>query len=138
MHDFSFKYGFDEKAGNFQEKNYIESFGDGDYVRAEAIDDANGDGVNNASFGTPEDGSNGSMSMYVWERGGGKLLHVIAPAGIVGDYSVENAAFGPKVEDMPIKGGTAVIANDGDSNAPTLACNSIENVEEINGNNCAH
>ncbi len=134
MHDFSFRYGFDEKAGNFQEKNYIEPVGAGDYVEAEALDNANGGATDNASFGTPEDGGNGSMSMFVWSRGGGKLLHVTAPVGIAGDYDVTNASFGPRVEDMPIIGGTIVVANDGDNNAPTLACNPIENAEEIDGN----
>jgi len=61
-HDVLYRYGFDEVSGNFQQTNYT---GDGlgnDFVLAEAQD---GSGSCNANFGTPPDGQNGVMQMYV-------------------------------------------------------------------------
>ncbi|MFZ4635479.1 MAG: M36 family metallopeptidase, partial [Saprospiraceae bacterium] len=45
MHDITYRFGFDEKAGNFQENNYGRGGLGGDYVEAEAQD---GGGVDNA------------------------------------------------------------------------------------------
>jgi hypothetical protein len=63
MHDVSFRYGFDEAAGNFQEANHTGAGEDGDAVLAEAQD---GGGVLNANFATPPDGRPGRMQMYLW------------------------------------------------------------------------
>ena len=63
MHDVTFKYGFDEAAGNFQETNYSGEGLGADAVRAEAQD---GDFVLNANFATPEDGTPGRMQMFLW------------------------------------------------------------------------
>ncbi|MDA0141984.1 M36 family metallopeptidase [Solirubrobacter deserti] len=64
IHDVLHRFGFDEVAGNFQANNYNRGGGEGDYVRAEAQD---GNGVNNANFGTPaQDGGTPRMQMYVW------------------------------------------------------------------------
>jgi hypothetical protein len=63
MHDIYYNYGFDEAAGNFQQNNYgNDGFGN-DYVLVEAQD---GFGTNNANFGTPPDGSNPRMQMFLW------------------------------------------------------------------------
>lgn len=71
IHDVFYGYGFDERAGNFQEKNYERDgftwpFGDGDRVQADAQD---GGGVNNANFATPGDGSSPRMQMFIWQNG---------------------------------------------------------------------
>lgn len=63
LHDVLYHYGFDEAAGNFQENNYGNDGNDGDSVNADAQD---GSGTNNANFGTPPDGSNPRMQMYIW------------------------------------------------------------------------
>ncbi|MGH2691349.1 MAG: M36 family metallopeptidase [Actinomycetota bacterium] len=63
IHDVFYRYGFDEKSGNFQVNNYGHEGLGNDYVQAEAQD---GSGVNNANFGTPADGSRPRMQMYVW------------------------------------------------------------------------
>ncbi|RKP23342.1 zinc-dependent metalloprotease [Syncephalis pseudoplumigaleata] len=65
MHDISYHYGFDEPAGNFQERNYGNGGRGGDYVRAHAQSPA---GVNNADFLTPPDGQRPRMRMYIWTR----------------------------------------------------------------------
>ncbi|MGO3184055.1 MAG: M36 family metallopeptidase [Aequorivita sp.] len=62
FHDILYQYGFDEVAGNFQENNYGKGGLGNDYVFAEAQD---GSGTCNANFGTPPDGSNPVMQMYI-------------------------------------------------------------------------
>ncbi|KAI8065377.1 Fungalysin metallopeptidase-domain-containing protein [Gilbertella persicaria] len=68
-HDFFYRYGFDEKAGNFQQDNLgrgrDKDNGEGDAVIANAQD---GSGRNNANFATPPDGKHGKMRMYVWDQ----------------------------------------------------------------------
>jgi len=62
IHDLMYVYGFDEEGGNFQENNYGNDGADSDSVNAEAQD---GSGTCNANFGTPPDGNNPTMQMYV-------------------------------------------------------------------------
>lgn len=62
IHDVLFQYGFDEAGGNFQELNYSGNGVGGDSVDAEAQD---GSGTCNANFGTPPDGGNPRMQMYI-------------------------------------------------------------------------
>jgi len=61
IHDVLYQYGFDEVSGNFQENNYGNGGSGSDSVNA------NGQISTwcNATFGTPPDGSNPSMSMYI-------------------------------------------------------------------------
>ncbi len=63
MHDMSYQYGFDEPAANFQANNQGRGGAGNDFVYADAQD---GSGSNNANFGTPADGSNGRMQMYLF------------------------------------------------------------------------
>jgi extracellular elastinolytic metalloproteinase len=63
LHDIHYQYGFDEDAGNFQEHNYGAGGLASDPVEADAQD---GSGTNNANFGTPPDGSNPRMQMFIW------------------------------------------------------------------------
>lgn len=62
IHDVLYVYGMDEAAGNFQENNYGNGGLGSDSVNAEAQD---GSGTCNANFGTPADGGNPTMQMYV-------------------------------------------------------------------------
>ncbi len=63
MHDVWYQYGFNEASGNFQQNNYGRGGAGNDFVFADALD---GGGTNNANFGTPPDGSNPRMQMFVW------------------------------------------------------------------------
>ncbi|MCL4264015.1 MAG: M36 family metallopeptidase [Anaerolineae bacterium] len=72
IHDVFYEYGFTESAGNFQENNYGNGGLASDYVQAEAQD---GSGTCNANFGTPGDGGNPRMQMYICENGGGAPAH---------------------------------------------------------------
>ena len=47
--------------------------GSGDSVTADGQD---GDGMNNASFGTPPDGGNPTMTMYLWNGPSGEPLTI--------------------------------------------------------------
>jgi hypothetical protein len=69
MHDVFYQYGFDEASGNFQENNY----GNGG-VGSDSVD-ANGQvgNVCNANFGTPPDGQNPTMNMYICNGHDGNL-----------------------------------------------------------------
>lgn len=62
IHDVLHVYGFDEAGGNFQENNYGNGGLGSDSVNSEAQD---GSGTCNANFGTPPDGNNPTMQMYV-------------------------------------------------------------------------
>ena len=62
FHDIMYQYGFDELSGNFQQNNYGKGGLGNDYVLAEAQD---GSGTCNANFGTPPDGENPRMQMYI-------------------------------------------------------------------------
>jgi hypothetical protein len=80
IHDMMYQYGFDEAAGNFQENNYGNGGSGSDYVNAEAQD---GSGTCNANFGTPSDGNNPRMQMYVCNSRDGDLDNMV----IVHEYA---------------------------------------------------
>jgi extracellular elastinolytic metalloproteinase len=63
IHDVTYRYGFNEEAGNFQTTNYSGEGKGGDHVLAEAQD---GEFVLNANFSTPPDGQSGRMQMFLW------------------------------------------------------------------------
>ena len=80
MHDISYLYGFDEVSGNFQNSNQNRGGLGNDFVFADAQD---GSGTNNANFGTPEDGSNPRMQMFLWASSS-QLFNVNSPSSIAG------------------------------------------------------
>lgn len=127
MHDITYRYGFDEASGNFQDNNYGNGGAGGDEVQAEAQD---GGGQDNANFATPADGGSGRMQMYVWSRAGGKIVTVNAPGAITGSYSAQAAGdWGAPITNVPVTG-DVVVTNDGSAD-PTLGCN--EPVEDVTG-----
>jgi extracellular elastinolytic metalloproteinase len=84
VHDLFYRYGFDERAGNFQQHNFGRGGRGGDAVVAHAQDGA---GLNNADFMTPPDGQSGRCRMYLFNtadpyRDGdleaGVLIHELA------------------------------------------------------------
>lgn len=130
MHDVFYHYGFDEVGGNFQENNYGNGGSASDNVNADAQD---GSGTNNANFGTPPDGQNPRMQMYIWTAGGTpQIVEVFTPAGIAGTYNGQMATFGPGLPVTPITG-TFVLVDDGTGDTSD-ACDPIINGAAINGN----
>ncbi len=65
MHDLSYRYGFDEAAGNFQNSNLGRGGLGNDYVTALAQSSTD---VNNANFLPTPDGQRGRMRMYLFNR----------------------------------------------------------------------
>ena len=64
VHDKLYELGFTEAAGNFQNNNFGRGGAGNDAVQADAQD---GEGTNNANFGTPPDGSAPRMQMFVFD-----------------------------------------------------------------------
>ncbi|MGJ8683665.1 MAG: T9SS-dependent M36 family metallopeptidase [Nonlabens sp.] len=94
MHDIWYSYGFDEASGNFQSNNYGNGGLENDFVVADAQD---GSGFNNASFGTPADGGNPRMNMFLWNAPttGGVDPITLNNGNLAGTYSGVTAGFGP-------------------------------------------
>ena len=70
MHDFVYRLGFTESAGNFQTNNFGRGGTGNDSVRAEAQD---GSGTNNANFATPPEGSRPRMQQFLFTQGTSNL-----------------------------------------------------------------
>lgn len=68
IHDIQYQYGFDEQAGNFQEDNFGRGGSGSDSVNAQTQDNALGGSRCNANFGTPPDGGNPRMQMFVCDN----------------------------------------------------------------------
>ena len=67
IHDIQYQYGFDEVAGNFQEDNFGRGGAGSDSVNADA-QDTSFPSPCNANFGTPADGSNPRMQMFLCDN----------------------------------------------------------------------
>ncbi|MBK8620211.1 MAG: M36 family metallopeptidase [Saprospiraceae bacterium] len=124
IHDIIYQYGFDEQSGNFQTNNYGNGGLANDHVFADAMD---GEGLNNANFMTPADGSNPRMQMFLWNNG--SFLVANSPAPIAGLYQHEKASFGPSAFNLS---GNVVLGQD-NSNAPSLGCLPLINGNQIVG-----
>ncbi len=129
MHDIWYNHGFDESAGNFQENNYVNGGQGSDFVFADAQD---GSGLNNATFGTPPDGQNPGMTMFLWAPPGPLTDPLTIENGsLAGDYSASGSGFGEPLSATPITS-NLVLTTD---SSPDLndACNALTNAGQING-----
>ncbi len=124
MHDITYRFGFDEQAGNFQENNYGNGGAAADGVRSEALD---GGGENNANFATPADGGRGRMQMFLWSGQSGNIVTVNAPVLVQGTYYAQAGSFGAAIDADPVTG-EVVITDDGSgSNDATKNCTTPAN-----------
>ena len=136
LHDVMYQYGFDEVSGNFQQTNYTGEGAGNDFVFADSQD---GGGLNNATFGTPPDGSNPRMSMFLWSAAGdpGEAL-TINGGTLDGGYLGVPAGFGAQLpEDTPLVGNLALLEDNNDGGVSTDeidACDTIINGAELAGN----
>ncbi|KAG8978845.1 hypothetical protein FRB90_008299, partial [Tulasnella sp. 427] len=64
FHDTMYKYGFTEKAYNFQDDNFGKGGQGSDWVEMQV----QAPGENNADFATPPDGQPGHCNMYIWTQ----------------------------------------------------------------------
>ncbi|MCX7551577.1 T9SS-dependent M36 family metallopeptidase [Xanthomarina sp. F2636L] len=129
MHDIWYQYGFDEASGNFQENNYGSGGLGSDYVNAQGQD---GGGTDNANFGTPPDGQNPQMQMYLWSIPGGiQNLVTVNNSTVAGAYPAVNPATTPPNNITGI-GSTPVTADlvlvDDGTALPNEGCNPISSV----------
>lgn len=133
-HDIFYAYGFDEASGNFQWNNYGRGGLSGDPVIADAQDGA---GMNNAQFGSPPDGFDGRMEMFLFDQGAETAVVVNTPSGL-GSLNAGSAAFGPGAGSAGHPGpGNLVRAVDAANAAgPTTTdgCSAFSNPAEISGN----
>jgi uncharacterized repeat protein (TIGR01451 family) len=125
LHDITYKYGFDEQSGNFQDKNYTNRGAGEDFIKARALSGRLNGAANNAYFIPAPEGDNGVMSMFVWTRTKDTLLHVTTPANLAGHFETGIAGFGAEITNSPVSGAT-IWANDG-SLTPNLGCNALTN-----------
>lgn len=135
MHDIWYQYGFDEASGNFQANNYGNGGLANDYVRADAQDGNGANGsINNAFFGTPPDGNNPGMTMFLWAPAAGTGLQnlvTVNNGSLVGGYAAVNPATGagnniPGVGTTPVTADLQLV-NDSTADA-TLGCNAVASV----------
>ena len=129
MHDIWYHHGFDEVAGNFQSNNY----GNGGSQRDEVVADAqDGSGLNNATFGTPPDGQNPIMTMFLWAPVGPLNDPLEVSNGTAaGNYSGVEANFGGPLSTTPIDAQLALAI---DITADVLdACDPLSNTAFLDG-----
>ncbi|MEL6987036.1 MAG: M36 family metallopeptidase, partial [Bacteroidota bacterium] len=134
LHDYSYHYGFDEPAGNFQANNYGNGGAGNDWLRAEALD---GSATNNAVFGSGADGTAARMQMFYWGNQNlpdvdfNSTMSVSQPADIVGDYDYVAATFGSGIPEEGITGSLVLVE---DGTAPiNNGCEDLLNADDING-----
>ena len=129
-HDWSYYYGFDEQAGNFQLNNFGKGGRDNDLVEANGLD---GEDVGNANFSLTRDGSTGFLQMYKWNGGAGtSFLNIDAPAKIQGSVETGDCIFCPAIGSIATTGKVVVTedlaGNRGDG------CEEVLNAADVSGN----
>ncbi len=131
MHDIWFHHGFDEASGNFQTTNYTNLGFGNDFVFADAQD---GSGFNNANFGTPPDGFNPRMQMFLWSPPGSNAnARVdIQNGSLAGIYDGVGATFGEQLSSVPITSNVVLAVDTGTDIYD--ACEAITNTAALNGN----
>jgi cysteine-rich repeat protein len=130
LHDVLYQYGFDEAAGNFQENNYGRGGSEGDPVQADAQD---GSGTNNAQFGTPPDGFDPRMEMFLFTQVPAPSLQILTPAGIAGFYATSSAAFGASTLGLTDNMILALDSADAPGPSTTDACSALTNAGAVAG-----
>ncbi|MBW2361122.1 MAG: M36 family metallopeptidase, partial [Deltaproteobacteria bacterium] len=134
-HDLFYQYGFDEASGNFQENNYGRggpgALG-GDSVNADSQD---GSDSNNAQFGTPPDGLNPHMEMFIFTDAEPRV-EVTAPGSIASLYTARSAVFGPALGTAGVPGSVVQALDPADAAGPstTDACSALTNGGAVSGN----
>lgn len=137
MHDVWYHYGFTEAAGNFQLNNYGNGGVGSDEVQAFGQTGETMDQMNNARFGTPGEGQNPFMIMYMWtsNEGDDYLFSVNTTGEYQGDYSSQAANFGGAIPTTPITQNLAVVIDDnaGSGSDANDGCDNITNGVQLNG-----
>jgi len=130
LHDVLYQHGFDEPAGNFQQNNYGHGGTAGDPVQA---DDQDGAGVDNANFGTPPDGSQPRMQMFLWNQAPTPRLIVATPAAIAGTYAAGRGLFGAGSAGLAASLALALDPSDASGPSTTDGCSALTNAGSVAG-----
>jgi len=138
VHDIFYQYGFDEESGNFQFNNYGNGGVADDAVFADVQDGAD---TNNANFGTPPDGFNPRMQMFLWTSGQLPTDNLTISGGtIAGAYVSANPSTGSGPDgignitgpsETPVTG-LLVVVDDG-SAIPEEGCTALINAADVAG-----
>lgn len=134
MHDVWYQYGFTEAAGNFQLNNYGNGGSGSDEVYAFGQTGEAAGQMNNARFGTPSEGQNPYMIMFMWEsnQGDDHLFSVNTAGEHEGNYSAVLAGFGGGLPNPPITEDLVVIQDAGGVDVND-GCENISNGPALNG-----
>lgn len=137
MHDVWYQYGFTEAAGNFQQNNYGNGGIGNDQVYAFSQTGEAIGYMNNAMFGTPNEGGNPYMIMFMWtsNQGDSHLFSVNTEGPHQGNYNGILAGFGSELPSPSITELLAVAIDDNANGGsdPNDACENITNTEDLNG-----
>src|SRR5690606_29871023 len=122
---------------NFQVNNYGNGGIGGDEVYAFGQTGEALGSMNNAMFGTPGEGGNPYMIMFMWtsNQGDSHLFSVNTAGSHQGNYNGELAGFGPGLPSPPITANLAVVIDDNASGGTDAndGCENITNAANING-----
>lgn len=137
LHDDWYDAGFTEAAGNGQASNYGRGGVEGDAMRAEDQDDANGGSRNNANMSTPEDGMAPRMQVYLWSGADDRRL-TLQPTGAT-PATRAPTAYGSRGYDLTA---TVVAAQDGggvsaDDGCEAITSNVAGQIALVNRGNCS-
>lgn len=122
VHDILYLHGFDEPSGNFQAVNFQPGGLPGDPVQADAQD---GSATNNANFGTPPDGQQPRMQMFLWLAP--PTVRVNAPGSIAGDYPATASSFGAVLPEAGINAELLLADDGGGPGTASDACEPLVN-----------
>lgn len=131
LHDVLYENGFDEASGNFQRNNYGRGGIGNDPVQ---VDNQDGGGLNNATFGAPPDGQEARMSVFLWTLAANPRFEILSPASIARNYPVGTGAFSGSTQGLS---GTVVLGLDQiNESGPTTTdgCTPYTNTGAIAGN----
>ena len=117
VHDVAYLYGFDEAAGNFQINNYGRGGLGDDPMFADAQD---GGCENCAQITTPPDGLSGRMNLSTWVPLVDRLVTVLSPASIAGDYDASSADFGADLDAAGVTGEVERVDDGDDSGGGSI------------------
>lgn len=134
MHDVWYEYGFTEAAGNFQVNNYDRGGVGGDQVWAFGQTGENLGYMNNAMFGTPSEGGNPYMLMFMWNTGDSDnhLLSINTPGPFEGNYVGVLAAFGANLPSPPLTADLHIAIRSGNGDIYD-ACDDLINATDLDG-----
>jgi len=132
LHDLHYHYGFDEASGNFQQNNYGAGGAASDSVRIEIQDPLVRE---NASFGTPADGSAPRMAMGVFTNDPTSVT-IEMPAELAQTLEATPADFGAPIGTSGPMGDVVAALDPVEQGAGftnTDACSTISNPAEVAG-----